>query len=308
MRPVPEARPGNGAAIECKPSDRFDRVIERFCLAPREQKIAGPSHREGGSAAVIQAVQKRPLASKGVAKAHAKSIRAKLGVRFDARPRAARAHRPHSHNVVTQDAAASGRIQTQCRYIPNAARTSADTARPCRIPMHLPPRPGCRSPYAVTLRSTRNPATPATSDAARMAAFAMAMVAGADYDLVFKEGHEPKDWDGFCDAFDAFCALEQITVLKATKKSSLTADIRPMIKSCRLDRKSRVITMSLSTGSSANLKPELVMEAFYKGIGSDWDPAVESYQYSMQINRRETYALGENGEWIALEALGEVIE
>ncbi len=137
---------------------------------------------------------------------------------------------------------------------------------------------------------------------------AMAMVAGADYDLVFKEGHEPEDWDGFCDAFDAFCALEQITVLKATKKSSLTADIRPMIKSCRLDRKSRVITMSLSTGSSANLKPELVMEAFYKGIGSDWDPAVESYQYSMQINRRETYALGENGEWIALEALGEVIE
>ncbi len=130
MQAVRSVRSGHRAV-----RPRTTRVDNRGPLAQR------------GSAAVIQAVQKRPLASKGVAKAHAKSIRAKLGVRFDARPRAARAHRPHSHNVATQDAAASGRIQTQCRYIPNAARTSADTARPCRIPMHLPPRPGCRPPF-----------------------------------------------------------------------------------------------------------------------------------------------------------------
>lgn len=55
--------------------------------------------------------------------------------------------------------------------------------------------------------------------------------------------------------------------------------------------------MTLSTGSTDNIKPELVMEAFCREIGYDL-PA-----FALLINREEVYAEGH----ISLEDLGKDI-
>ena len=69
--------------------------------------------------------------------------------------------------------------------------------------------------------------------------------------------------------------------------------------------------MKLSTGSVENLKPELVMEAFYKYLGC------EMSEFALKICRLEVYGLNvtknDNGEvikeeLIPLEKFGEIIE
>lgn len=132
MQAVRSVRSGHRAV-----RPRTTRVDNRGPLAQR------------GSAAVIQAVQKRPLASKGVAKAHAKSIRAKPGVRF---------------NVYAQQGAIDRiRIVSQRKtpLHPDSSRRSADTSRTrCRrLPIPYAPAASqctCRpAPAAAPL--TRSP-------------------------------------------------------------------------------------------------------------------------------------------------------
>ena len=63
--------------------------------------------------------------------------------------------------------------------------------------------------------------------------------------------------------------------------------------------------MQVSTGSTNNIKPELVMEAFYNACGKEYPP------FAMQIQREEVYAdLGseDSRRLVPLEDLGEDIE
>ena len=63
--------------------------------------------------------------------------------------------------------------------------------------------------------------------------------------------------------------------------------------------------MRLCTGSVENVKPELVMEAFYHSIG------VEMPEFALLIHRQEIYAdMGDEGEhrFVSLEELGDIIE
>ena len=97
-------------------------------------------------------------------------------------------------------------------------------------------------------------------------------------------------------------------------------DIRPMIlqaeagmrklndnpRLCHTAEKEQLcFYMLLTTGSSSNLKPELVMEAFAKDTGRVFAP------YALQIHRLESYAdIGneEKPKLVPLLALGEEIE
>lgn len=130
---------------------------------------------------------------------------------------------------------------------------------------------------------------------------AMSLVAAADYTVTFRTGCEPEgDWQS---GLSEFFALPGILVNKETKKGSSQVDIRPMIY--QLSVKDGAIAMRLATGSAANLKPELVMEAYARWSG------FELPKFALKVNRCEIYAdLGKDGghKFVSLNALGEVIE
>lgn len=129
---------------------------------------------------------------------------------------------------------------------------------------------------------------------------AMSLVAAADYTLTFREGKEPPA--GWQEKFQEFLNQKQITVLKKTKKSEREVDILPMIYECHMENKQ--IRMTVAAGSAANLKPELVMEAFSSYI--KWDMP----EFALLIHRNELYAdTGTETErrLVSLEELGEEI-
>lgn len=109
---------------------------------------------------------------------------------------------------------------------------------------------------------------------------AMTLVAAADYTLRFRKGHEPTlDWKS---GLPSFFHQEQIPVVKKTKRSEKEADIRPMIYAWSLEGDS--LFLKLSAGSAANLKPELVMNAFLSAQSVSRDP------FAYEIHRCEIYA------------------
>lgn len=122
---------------------------------------------------------------------------------------------------------------------------------------------------------------------------AMSLVAAADYTLVFREGYEPES--GWEEKLLKFYGQDSIIVTKKTKKGEREVDIRPLIY--RLDVREGTVFMQVSTGSTDNLKPELVMEAFFAWMGLEISP------YALLINRDEVYAA--HGR--SLEELGEEI-
>ena len=60
--------------------------------------------------------------------------------------------------------------------------------------------------------------------------------------------------------------------------------------------------MKVSQGSVHNLKPELVLEAFAAYLGQELSPT------ALLIHREEVYAENEEGQFVSLESLGEIIE
>lgn len=121
---------------------------------------------------------------------------------------------------------------------------------------------------------------------------AMSIVAEADYTLTIDEGRCPQDLEARC------CDLmnrEAVVISKKTKKGMQDVDIRPMIKA--LGCEGNVVRMRLSSGSAANLKPELVMDAL----------SIQLSHNFFQIEREEVYA-EVNGRMLPLEELGDTIE
>lgn len=59
--------------------------------------------------------------------------------------------------------------------------------------------------------------------------------------------------------------------------------------------------LQLSSGSAANVKPELVLEAYCKSIGKEY------LQFAFRINREEVYADAGDHDFVTLESFGEEI-
>lgn len=121
---------------------------------------------------------------------------------------------------------------------------------------------------------------------------AMSIVAEADYTLTIEEDSCPEELAVRC------CELMQkeiVIVSKKGKKGMQDVDIRPMIKS--LDCEANIVHMRLSSGSAANLKPELVMDAL----------SIQLSHNNYQIQREDVYA-EVNGIMVSLEELGDIIE
>ena len=149
---------------------------------------------------------------------------------------------------------------------------------------------------------------------------AMTLVAAADYIVRFRAGYEPERLQrsvqekeaaacaeeriDLASAVESFCARREIPVWKKTKKSEREVDIRPMIYEMRYvpameqskakaesdaeEEKTAAnpgaVFLRLASGSAANLKPELVMDALLGSYG------VEASPFAYEINRCELYA------------------
>lgn len=128
---------------------------------------------------------------------------------------------------------------------------------------------------------------------------AMSIVAAADYCVSFRKGKAPGDWQK---KLLDFYGQPQIIITKKTKKSERELDLKPLIYSLSVEGEK--IYMRLCTGSVDNVKPELVMEAFYHSLN------LEMPEFALMIHRQEIYAHTGNREhmFVTLEELGEDIE
>ena len=122
---------------------------------------------------------------------------------------------------------------------------------------------------------------------------AMSSVAAADYCLTFREKKTPMDTLGistadYLNGFTEFLKQESIVIVKETKKGTREMDIRPLVYDFCLKEKSETgegpaIFLQVSTGSTDNLKPELVLKAYHEQAGFPWEPG------NLEICRLETY-------------------
>ena len=121
----------------------------------------------------------------------------------------------------------------------------------------------------------------------------MAVTAAADYLVTFRKGYYYTE--AFLKRTEPFYFQETIPILKKTKRSEKEVDISPLILEIR--EQGEGIFMKLVTGSSDNLKPQLVMEAFCNYLGYDYNPM------GFQYHRLETY-LEQDGKLLPLGAVG----
>ncbi|MCI8464916.1 MAG: DUF2344 domain-containing protein [Lachnospiraceae bacterium] len=125
---------------------------------------------------------------------------------------------------------------------------------------------------------------------------AMSVVVAADYLLT----PEKALWEDWKETAEHFFAQKVIWVRKKTKKSEKEVDIRPLVYRWHFDGQSLFLT--LASGSADNLKPELLLEAFFQYAGKVYEPC------SFSIHRLELYAREEeSGRLIPLSDFGEKI-
>ena len=98
----------------------------------------------------------------------------------------------------------------------------------------------------------------------------MSMVAAADYDLFFKEGYEPAaDVRTLQMASVSILRKRRISDHKTDEKAKKVMDLKQLVYAFDVsERDGRpVFYLKVSTGSTDNLKPELVLEAMFQAMG-----------------------------------------
>ncbi|MCI9568790.1 MAG: DUF2344 domain-containing protein [Lachnospiraceae bacterium] len=137
------------------------------------------------------------------------------------------------------------------------------------------------------------------------AANAMSLVAACDYTVRLREGYDNCGfWRDFFPGLNDFIQNGNLEIVKKTKKGEKQMDLRPFVYEYRL-LEDRGMFLKLSAGSSVNIKPELLLEAYCLAKGQEYQP------FAFLINREEVYAdTGSEGshQFTKLEAFGEEIE
>lgn len=136
---------------------------------------------------------------------------------------------------------------------------------------------------------------------------AMSIVAAADYDLYFKEGYEvPATLEQFENGLEEFFYKPaEVLITKKTKKSEKVMDLKQLVYDFKVEKRTICSHETLSfylnvcTGSTDNLKPELVVESLFGAMGLPYDAN------AIQIHRRDVYAVASDGNgFISLGELG----
>ena len=135
---------------------------------------------------------------------------------------------------------------------------------------------------------------------------AMSIVAAADYELSFKEGYTPvATVEQFADGIAKhFTKPAQVLITKQTKKSEKVMDLKQLVYDFQVSEKVReagiavpCFYLMVSTGSTDNLKPELVVEHLFAAMGLSYDAN------AIQIHRKDVYAADGDG-YISLGDMG----
>ena len=132
---------------------------------------------------------------------------------------------------------------------------------------------------------------------------AMSIVAAADYELFFKEDEPPATTEAFREGIHTFFEeRDEVLITKQTKKSEKVMDIKPLVYDFQVREREGMpcFYLKLSTGSSDNLKPELVLALLFGSMGILYDGAI-------QIHRKDVYASDGDG-FVSLGEMGENIE
>lgn len=142
---------------------------------------------------------------------------------------------------------------------------------------------------------------------------AMALVAAARYTLSFSPEFVPSDPGQWFQELVAFYHREEVTILKKTKKGEKELALRPLIYELAVIHEGEsnpaqhpALSMMISTGSTENIKPELVLDAYFAHLGQE-RPA-----FAFQVQREEVYAKKDPGkegpyqvkDFVPLEAFG----
>ncbi|MDD7643399.1 MAG: TIGR03936 family radical SAM-associated protein [bacterium] len=135
---------------------------------------------------------------------------------------------------------------------------------------------------------------------------AMSIVTCADYTLTYREGYETDlSYEQLCEAVHAFYDIpEKIEIVKQTKKAEKIIDLKQLVyefKVLSVEGKP-AFYVKVSTGSSDNIKPELVLEHFYKYLGA------ELQKFTFQTHRHDVYSGSVTEGFCSLNDMGEVIE
>lgn len=123
---------------------------------------------------------------------------------------------------------------------------------------------------------------------------AMSVVSAADYELWYKQDYEMpekiREFEPLVNLQQEFFEEpEQVLVTKKTKKSEKVMDLKQLVYDFKiLPPQERFFNrpafyLNVCTGSTDNVKPELVMEAFFDDLGLKFDP------YAVQIHRKDVY-------------------
>ncbi len=115
---------------------------------------------------------------------------------------------------------------------------------------------------------------------------AMASVAAAGYLVRFRKGYEPDfDYQG---TLQDFYGQDTIPFVKQTKNSEIELNLKPAIY--ELEIRDEAVYMLVDASSAGNIKPSMVMEAFYRFREKDLP------EFALQITRTDTYtAIEEDG-------------
>ena len=138
---------------------------------------------------------------------------------------------------------------------------------------------------------------------------AMASVSAADYEIWFKQGYEIpaciRDLTNLQKQLQEFFVNpQQVPVTKKTKKSEKVLDLKTLVYDFHILQPEERFGMhpafylNVSTGSTDNLKPELVLEAFFEFMGLEFNP------YAVQIHRKDVYFTDADGKHLPLLAAG----
>ena len=134
---------------------------------------------------------------------------------------------------------------------------------------------------------------------------AMSIVAAADYKIYIKDGYENpcsvEEWRSRLNTF--FYDRAEVLITKKTKKSEKVMDLKQLVYDFKIleEQGKPVFYLKVCTGSTNNLKAELVLQAFYEFL------SLEYQEFAFQIHRLDVYAQDEKQGFLPLGALGEDI-
>ena len=102
------------------------------------------------------------------------------------------------------------------------------------------------------------------------AANAMSIVAAADYSLTFRPGYEPENESPqeWFEKLVQFFDTDHVMIMKKTKKGEREMDLKPFVYELKVRKEGEIpaLFMKVSAGSAANIKPELVLDAYYTSL------------------------------------------